>query len=49
MRTLALYRHDNILPLYGFSFDGPEPCLIYQFMANGSLEDYIKCKVYFIY
>ncbi|CAJ0933130.1 unnamed protein product, partial [Mesorhabditis belari] len=44
LRTLAKYRHDNILPLYAFSLDGPEPCLVYQFMANGSLEDRILCR-----
>lgn len=44
LRTLAKYRHDNILPLYGYSLDGPEPCLVYQFMANGSLEDRILCR-----
>ncbi|VDN26828.1 unnamed protein product, partial [Cylicostephanus goldi] len=27
LRTLAKYRHDNILPLYAFSLEGPEPCL----------------------
>uniref|UniRef100_F1KSG8 non-specific serine/threonine protein kinase n=2 Tax=Ascaris TaxID=6251 RepID=F1KSG8_ASCSU len=44
LRTLAKYRHDNILPLYGYSLDGPEPCLVYQYMANGSLEDRILCR-----
>lgn len=45
LKTLALYRHDNILPLYGYSLDGPEPCLVYQFMAGGSLEDRLMCRV----
>lgn len=31
-------RHDNVLPLYGWSVDGPEPCLVYQYMPGGSLE-----------
>uniref|UniRef100_A0AC35U5C1 Protein kinase domain-containing protein n=1 Tax=Rhabditophanes sp. KR3021 TaxID=114890 RepID=A0AC35U5C1_9BILA len=44
LKTLSKYRHDNILPLYGFSMDGPEPCLVYQFMANGSVEDRILCR-----
>lgn len=38
LRYLNSCRHDNILPLYGFSMDGPEPCLVYQFMSGGSLE-----------
>ncbi|VDN31988.1 unnamed protein product [Gongylonema pulchrum] len=40
LRTLSKYRHDNILPLYAYSLDGPEPCLLYQYMANGSLFDF---------
>ncbi|WKY06887.1 hypothetical protein Q1695_006790 [Nippostrongylus brasiliensis] len=44
LRTLAKFRHDNILPLYAFSLDGPEPCLVYQFMSNGSLEDRLLCR-----
>lgn len=45
VRTLAKFRHDNILGLYAYSMDGNEPCLIYQFMANGSLEDRLLCRV----
>lgn len=42
LRYLNSCRHDNILPLYGFSIDGKEPCLVYQFMAGGSLESRLK-------
>lgn len=45
LRTLARFRHDNILPIYAYSLEGPEPCLVYQFMANGSLEDRLLCRV----
>lgn len=38
LRYLNSCRHDNILPLYGYSIDGKEPCLVYQLMAGGSLE-----------
>lgn len=38
MRFLNTHRHDNILPLYGYSFDGSSTCLVYQMMASGSLE-----------
>lgn len=31
--------HENILPLYAYSLGGEAPCLVYQFMQNGSLED----------
>nr|BBG28461.1 adaptor protein Pelle/IRAK [Gryllus bimaculatus] len=44
LRILNSCRHDNILPLYGFSMDGTEPCLVYQFMPNGSLEDRLLCR-----
>lgn len=39
------YRHDNILPLYGYSEQDNGLCLIYQFMVNGSLEDRLLRKV----
>ncbi|XP_022902812.1 serine/threonine-protein kinase pelle-like isoform X2 [Onthophagus taurus] len=42
LNSLNAYRHDNILPLYGFSFDGPHNCLIYQYMSGGSLERRIR-------
>lgn len=44
MNVLQSCRIDNILPLYGVSHDGPEPCIVYQFMPNGSLEDRLRCK-----
>ncbi|KAI6183983.1 Protein kinase domain-containing protein [Aphelenchoides bicaudatus] len=44
LRHLSKLRHDNILSLYAFSMDGAEPCLIYQFMSNGSLEDRLLCR-----
>lgn len=36
--------HENILPLYAYSTDGDVPCLIYQYMPNGSLEDRLHIK-----
>ncbi|CAD5216948.1 unnamed protein product [Bursaphelenchus xylophilus] len=44
LRHLSKLRHDNILSLYGYSMDGPEPCLLYQFMPGGSLEDRLLCR-----
>ncbi|XP_065211134.1 pelle-like serine/threonine-protein kinase pik-1 [Planococcus citri] len=44
LKYLNNYKHDNILPLYGYSIDGERPCLIYQFMSNGSLEDRLQCR-----
>ncbi|XP_043262635.1 serine/threonine-protein kinase pelle isoform X2 [Colletes gigas] len=36
--------HENILPLYAYSLDGRAPCLVYQLMKNGSLEDRLLVK-----
>ncbi|XP_034941982.1 serine/threonine-protein kinase pelle-like [Chelonus insularis] len=36
--------HENILSLYAFSIGGHAPCLVYQFMRNGSLEDRLLLK-----
>nr|XP_049705309.1 serine/threonine-protein kinase pelle-like isoform X3 [Helicoverpa armigera] len=43
---LNQYRHDNILPLYGYSLGGPEACLVYQLMAGGSLEQRLRGKTH---
>lgn len=40
---LSQYRHENILHLLGYSKDGPAPCLVYQYLPNGSLEDRLAC------
>lgn len=39
LHCLNAYRHDNVLPLYGYSIGGPHPCLVYQYMAGGSLDN----------
>lgn len=44
MRFLNENRHDNILPLYGYSFDGSSACLVYQMMACGSLDLRLRQK-----
>ncbi|XP_034941995.1 pelle-like serine/threonine-protein kinase pik-1 [Chelonus insularis] len=36
--------HENILSLYAFSIGGGAPCLVYQFMRNGSLEDRLQIR-----
>lgn len=41
--------HENILPLMGFSCDGPELCLVYEYMYNGSLSSNLDaCRFDFI-
>lgn len=44
LKCLNSCRHDNILPLYGYSIGGPHDCLVYQYMPNGSLEDRLLCR-----
>lgn len=44
LKILNRYRIDNIVPVYGISLDGPDACIVYQFMPNGSLEDRLLCK-----
>lgn len=44
MRFLNAHRHDNILPLYGYTFDGSSACLVYQMMAHGSLYQRLRQK-----
>lgn len=44
MRFLNTHRHDNILPLYGYSFDGSSACLVYQMMASGALDRRLRQK-----
>ncbi|KAK3927079.1 Pelle-like serine/threonine-protein kinase pik-1 [Frankliniella fusca] len=47
LQVLQRIRHENILQLYGVSFNGNQPCLVYQFMEKGSLEDRLQCRVLF--
>lgn len=44
LQHLNSCRHDNILPLYGYSIDGRDPCLVYQMMVGGSLESRLNNK-----
>ncbi|XP_045604643.2 uncharacterized protein [Procambarus clarkii] len=45
LKLLQSYRHDNILQVYGYSTDHElSPCLVYQFMPNGSVEDRLQCR-----
>jgi len=38
------FKHDNLLPLVAISYD-EQPCVVYDFMENGSLLECIACKV----
>lgn len=39
------FKHENLLPLLAISYD-KQPCVVYEFMENGSLLDCIACEVY---
>lgn len=38
LKHLNSFRHDNVLPIYAYCITGSEQCLVYQYMAGGSLE-----------
>ncbi|XP_054271243.1 serine/threonine-protein kinase pelle-like isoform X2 [Macrosteles quadrilineatus] len=44
LKHLNSHRHDNILSLYGYCVSDNASCLVYQYMANGSLEDRLHCR-----
>jgi hypothetical protein len=44
MHILTRYVHRNIVKLIGFSSDGPELCLIYEYMQRGALSHRLDCK-----
>lgn len=44
LRILSACRHDNILPLYGYSAD-VQDCLVFQYMAGGSLDHRLYNKL----
>nr|XP_053645805.1 interleukin-1 receptor-associated kinase 4-like isoform X3 [Cherax quadricarinatus] len=45
IEVLSRCIHENLLPLEGFSCDGPDWCLVYAYMPNGSLQDRLACSV----
>ncbi|XP_049857052.1 interleukin-1 receptor-associated kinase 4-like isoform X2 [Schistocerca gregaria] len=44
IHTLSRFRHENLLPLVGYSCDGPNYCLVYEYMSNGSLQERLACQ-----
>ncbi|MQL78107.1 hypothetical protein Taro_010535 [Colocasia esculenta] len=43
VNILAKVRHQNLVSLMG-ACSSPEPCLVYEFLPNGSLADQLSCK-----
>ncbi|KAL5726501.1 non-specific serine/threonine protein kinase [Ranunculus cassubicifolius] len=41
VESISQTSHVNIVSLYGFCYDGSRKALLYEFMANGSLEKFI--------
>ena len=47
LEMLIKFPAENILPLLAYSFDASfqsDPCLVYQYMSNGSVSDRLKCR-----
>ncbi|XP_053261545.1 interleukin-1 receptor-associated kinase 4 isoform X1 [Podarcis raffonei] len=40
---MAECQHENLVELFGFSNDSDQPCLVYDYMPNGSLLDRLAC------
>ncbi|XP_059703041.1 interleukin-1 receptor-associated kinase 4 isoform X2 [Haemorhous mexicanus] len=43
INIMAKCQHENLVQLLGFSSDGAQPCLVYEYMPNGSLLDRLAC------
>ncbi|XP_035258230.1 interleukin-1 receptor-associated kinase 4 isoform X1 [Anguilla anguilla] len=43
IQTLKMLKHVNLVEMVGFSSDGDHPCLVYEYMSNGSLLDKLAC------
>lgn len=45
VKSLSHLRHENIVPIFGYSIDGPTPCIVCKYIDNGSLQQKIAAKV----
>lgn len=43
LNVLTKFKHENLLPLLGYSNNGPFCCVVYAFMENGSLQERLAC------
>ncbi|XVF37471.1 hypothetical protein REPUB_Repub20aG0010900 [Reevesia pubescens] len=41
LKTLGRLRHDNLVPLLGFCIESKEKLLVYRYMSNGNLYDWL--------
>ncbi|XP_045765434.1 LEAF RUST 10 DISEASE-RESISTANCE LOCUS RECEPTOR-LIKE PROTEIN KINASE-like 1.1 [Maniola jurtina] len=45
VKCLSQFRHNNIVPILGFSMNGPFPCIVFEYIDGGSLQQNIKAKI----
>ncbi|KAJ8727407.1 hypothetical protein PYW07_001526 [Mythimna separata] len=45
VKSLSHLRHENIVPIFGYSIDGPTPCIVCKYIDGGSLLQKIAAKV----
>lgn len=45
VKSLSHLRHENIVPIFGYSIDGPTPCIVCEYIDGGSLLQKIAAKV----
>ncbi|KAK3921185.1 Interleukin-1 receptor-associated kinase 4 [Frankliniella fusca] len=44
LEALLRLEHPNLLRMVAYSNDGPEKCLVYEYMSQGNLEERLSCK-----
>ncbi|XP_063952254.1 interleukin-1 receptor-associated kinase 4-like [Lytechinus pictus] len=44
LKALCRLRHPNLVILYGYCFEPPHLCLVYELIRGGSLRDRLACK-----
>lgn len=44
LEALLRVEHSNLLRMVAYSKDGPEKCLVYEYMSQGDLEERLSCK-----
>jgi serine/threonine protein kinase len=44
LRTCPKYKHQNLCQLLGYSMEGPQQCLIYEFCAKGDLKGQLRTE-----
>ncbi|XP_023941791.1 uncharacterized protein LOC112048494 [Bicyclus anynana] len=45
VKYLSQFRHNNIVPIWGYSMNGPAPCIVCEYIDGGSLQQNIEAKI----